>query len=266
MSRNTPAGKYAAVAVPMTGQDDGTKIIRFGEASTGTAQIIIYFRIIRGERAGDTLPWFGSMTPDSYERTLQSVRYAGWKGDDISRPGDLDQEVEIEVEVSEWQGKERSKIAWVNAPGGGAFKLERPIEGQALAAFVAKVKQYSRKVGEVDGPRVDRSAPIDRSPATEDRDDGEHRVERDEEQRGGSRGGGGGGGDSRRGSGSGSGGGGRGGWGSTREDPRGSDWGESGPPGGRAAGDGWGNSRPVSGGGGGGRSSGVQGKDDDIPF
>lgn len=253
MSReNTPSGKYPAVAVPMAGPDDGTQIIRFGEASTGTAQAIVYFKIIRGERAGDILPWFGSMTKDSYERTMQSLRYAGWKGSDITKPGNLDQEVEIEVEESEYQGKVRSKIAWVNPPGGGAFKLERPIQGQALATLSARIRQHASRIGEFDGPRVDRNAPIVRAPAG-DGGDGETRVERDNPNDDRPVDDWGGGGQQTRGGGSaaprgGNGGGrssGRESWGDTRQDPRGNDWGSGG-------------GAPASGG--------AAGPDDDIPF
>jgi hypothetical protein len=162
-----PAGKYPAVAIPIVDPDDGNKqkLVRFGEAGTGTKQAVVTFRILRGERAGETITWFGSMTKESWMRTLESFRYMGWKGDDlVASP--LDQEVELEIENEEYNGKWQAKVAWVNpAGGGGGFKLKKPIVGKELADMLAKIRAQAKNVAPIDGPRVDRSQPVTRSEA-----------------------------------------------------------------------------------------------------
>lgn len=155
-----PIGVYPAVLVPTTG-DDGTHLLRFaksGEKGDGSLQCVGYFKITRGRYAGRNVIWFGYMTEGSYERTMKSWRYCGWKGADINNPGPMNQEVEIEVEHNEWNGKVSARVAWVNPPGGGAIQLKNPVVGQERAKVAARIRGAANRFPEVAGRAVDVNA------------------------------------------------------------------------------------------------------------
>lgn len=153
-----PDGYYPAVAVPVEGED-GNLIARWGEAKTGTKQILVYFEIVEGPHKGTRLPWFGYFTKDTYKRTIESLRYAGFKGDDLQQLGPLDQVVSINVQTEEYDGKTRQKIAWVNAPNSGAIKLNKPMSRNDIRDFAAQMRRHLGDIPSVDGERFDRSKP-----------------------------------------------------------------------------------------------------------
>lgn len=90
-----------------------------GVTSTGKEQVAVKFNI---EGTG-TIVWYGYFTEGTVERTLESLEYCGFKGDDISK---LDQlkghKAQIVVEAEEWDGKVRSRVRWVNRIGGPMLK------------------------------------------------------------------------------------------------------------------------------------------------
>lgn len=137
-----PAGNYTAEAVPM---DDGTWA-QFGQSSKGTDQVLMYFRIVEGECAGETLPWVGYFSADAMKRTLESIRLAGFNGDEIYElpAGFAPQQVTVVVEhnTNPTNGKTYPRVAWVNELGnlGGRLKFDKPIEGDALRMLSAKLK------------------------------------------------------------------------------------------------------------------------------
>jgi hypothetical protein len=107
---------------------------------------------------GKSISWFGYFSDKTIDRTLESLRYCGWQGDeiaelpDIAAAGGLNEEVELVVEHEFYQrpgepGEWQEKVRWVNRPGGsGAIKLERPLEGRELASFSARMKSRARMV------------------------------------------------------------------------------------------------------------------------
>lgn len=157
MSELIPAGYYSAVAVPID-TEQGRVWAQFGESkNAGTKQVLLHFEILDGPHAGKRLPWFGFFkTKESVERTLESLRVTGFKGDDLAELPfqQLDQKVSITVEHDEYNGKVRAKIAWVNKPGGGGVKLEKTIEGAALKSFAAQLKNHVKKAPEVNGEKA----------------------------------------------------------------------------------------------------------------
>jgi hypothetical protein len=135
-------GYYNAVAVPV--DVEKTKVwAQFGTSKKGTRQVVLHFEIIDGPEAGRRLPWIGFFTNDSWQRTMESLRFAGWSGDDLSALPSmpLDQVVSITVESDEYDGKTRSRITWVNQPGaGGVLKLAEPMSPDVLRQFAAQMK------------------------------------------------------------------------------------------------------------------------------
>lgn len=115
---NVKEGNYTARAVPQK-TEDGPKYAQLGlSKNSGTKQVLMMFQIESGPFKGETLPWFGYFTKDAAKRTVESLRLCGLKGQDIFAVESqrLDNKVSITVEVGEYEGKTRSRVAWVNDP------------------------------------------------------------------------------------------------------------------------------------------------------
>lgn len=154
MSNIIPENYYRAVARSMPDDNGVEQIAQWGKAKTGTRQVLIHFEVIDGEHAGTVLPWFGYFTKDATQRTLESLRFCGWKGDDIQQLGALDQVVSIKVEHNEYEGKTHARVAFVNRLGAGRVKLADPLSSDEMRQFAAMVKQSAQRVPEVEGKRA----------------------------------------------------------------------------------------------------------------
>jgi len=145
--------------------------VQWGRTSKGAEQVALEFRIVEGdpEAIGQTVVWFGFFTDKTWERTMESLRYCGWKGDDLSaiRVEDLDQLVELVVEHDEYQGDINARVAWVNRPGGGGrLKLKDQLSPDEVRAFAARMKQRAKGVPEVKEPNGNPpGVPARRAPA-----------------------------------------------------------------------------------------------------
>ena len=119
-------GTYQAMAKGAVLTESGVK---------KTPQVSVEFEICSAEAAGERITWYGFLTDKTTERTLESLRYAGWRGSDISDLSDLSREdvplVELVLEVEEYEGKSRVRVQWVNRVGGRM--------GAALPAEKAKL-------------------------------------------------------------------------------------------------------------------------------
>ncbi|HWR21006.1 MAG TPA: hypothetical protein VN444_04000 [Verrucomicrobiae bacterium] len=106
-----PAGTYRAQAV------DG----HLGLTSKSNEQIVVKFVIVDGPQKDQTVSWYGFFSDACFDRTIQSLRYCGWQGDDVSDMAGIDRnDVDIVVEHDEYQGKVTPKVRWINQVGGGA--------------------------------------------------------------------------------------------------------------------------------------------------
>lgn len=117
------ADKYKARAV---GQ------VVLGESGTKKTPFIeFYFEITDGENKGGQVRWTGYF-PDGNDkvkkRTVESLQYCGWTGEDLAEflDGELHgldaNEVQIDVGIEEYEkdGEKRSapRVQWVNKSGG----------------------------------------------------------------------------------------------------------------------------------------------------
>lgn len=162
-----PKGTYRAVAV-RTATDQGEVYAQFGKSKEkGTPQVCVNFELLGGDWDGVRLPWIGYFTPTTEARTLKSLRFCGWKGDDLveAMTQELDNEVQVVVGHNEYNGKTFARIEWVNAPGGGGLKIQA-MEDKDLRMFAAKMKARAKTVHEVAGKKASREeGPIDDSGA-----------------------------------------------------------------------------------------------------
>lgn len=133
----------------------------FGFTSKGTEQVQVVFDILDPDYDGETVLWWGYFTEKTAERTMQSLRYCGWKGDDVTNLiGISDNEVEVVVEHNTYQDKTNARVAWVNRLGGGGVSVKAPMPEDKRKAFAKKMKALALKtakevVTEKPAPQVD---------------------------------------------------------------------------------------------------------------
>lgn len=136
MSNLIPEGKYRA----------RVKTADFGFTSGGTEQVQVIFDLLDPDYDGRTVPWWGYFSEKTAERTMQSLRYCGWKGDDVTNlDGISDNEVEIEVEHNTYNGKTNARVAWVNRVGGGGISVKSPMADAQRKAFAQRMKALAVK-------------------------------------------------------------------------------------------------------------------------
>lgn len=123
--KDIKAGKY--MAKPIAGA--------FGRSKTKqTPQVGVEFQFQTPEGTTETMWWVGFLTPDAKERALEVLHLIGFNGDESFAKGSFNEtaEVEIVVEIETYEGKNRPKIAWVNAPGGQRFSNLQPTEVKTM--------------------------------------------------------------------------------------------------------------------------------------
>lgn len=112
-----------------------------GESQNGTPFAAVTFRL---EDHDDTIVWYGYITDKTTERTLRSLRIAGWIGNDLRTiEGDgsaLREVVDLVIQDDEYNGKVRSKVQWVNKP-----KSSAGFDKEALAKRLAAVAKVTTK-------------------------------------------------------------------------------------------------------------------------
>lgn len=156
-----PAGYYRAVAVPID-TDDGLSYVQFGESKEKrTPQVCINFEILDGPELGRRIAWLGYFTDKTTERTVQALRYCGFRGDDLAAlvTQQIDHEVQIVVQHEEYNGKVRAKVQWVNQAGGGGMRLSETMRKDSLREFAGRMRNSVRQVGEVAGKKAERGTP-----------------------------------------------------------------------------------------------------------
>jgi hypothetical protein len=153
------AGFYRAVAVPMM-TPDGETWAQFGESKNGNSQVVVNFEILDGPEAGRRIAWFGYFTEKTVQRTVESLRYCGFTGDDLAAATvqRLENEVQLVINHEEYDGKMQARVSWVNRAGGGGVKLEKPMDKRGLDRFAAMMRNAVRSVPEVSGKKAERNA------------------------------------------------------------------------------------------------------------
>jgi len=167
-------GTWPAVAVPIISQNTGEELMcQFGySGNKGTPQVGVCFEFTAGPNSGDRITWIGYLTENTEERTLQSLRIIGFKGDDLDKFNDQrpDQEVHLVIEHEEnpKDGKVYAKVAWVNDPKrSGGFIMSKPMEAKDRRMFAARFKSKLKGMPPVEGTKAERkpraAAPADDS-------------------------------------------------------------------------------------------------------
>ena len=157
-----PEGFYDAVAVEKVDDQGVIAFARWSKSNGGKKQVSAHFKLLAHPEAFP-VPWYGSFSGETLgkkgktvaERTVESLRYMGFKGNDFleleRQP--LNQIVSVQVEHNEWEGKVSLRVAWVNMPGGGVVKIKNPLPQDELRQFAGLMRNSLDKVPEVNGER-----------------------------------------------------------------------------------------------------------------
>lgn len=123
-----------------------------GETKSGAEQVAVEFSILTEGAAETSLTWHGYFSEKTFDRTIQSLRYCGWSGDDMTNLEGLDaNEVDIVVEDEEYEGKTFAKVQWVNKPGG--LQLKAPMAEEKAKAFAASMRDKIRALDAATGTK-----------------------------------------------------------------------------------------------------------------
>jgi len=157
-----PEGYYNAVAAESANEHGSTAYAHLCESKNGKKQVAVRFQILDGAYAGRTITWYGFFTTKTWERTTESLRYCGFRGNDILdvERQELRQPVSLTVEHDTYDGKTRAKVAWVNAQGGGVLKISQLDEAKR-AEFAGLMSSKLAEVPEHDVPAVAAPSPAD---------------------------------------------------------------------------------------------------------
>jgi len=123
-----------------------------GYAGNGTEQLAVDFVITEGPNEGQHVTWWGFFSDKAVDRTIESLRICGWKGDDLcDLTGITDNDVDLVIEAEEYEdrrtGEIRSigKVRWVNRAGG--LNLKDAMSPQQAREFAARMRGRVASLG-----------------------------------------------------------------------------------------------------------------------
>jgi hypothetical protein len=124
-----------------------------GETDNKNEQIAVEFEILTPDAEMPRLTWYGFFTEKTWERTIESLRYMGWEGDDLGNLSALGtNEVDLVVDEEEYNGKVQTRVRWVNRPGG--LNLKAPMSPERRVAFAAQMRSKIRGLEASKGQRA----------------------------------------------------------------------------------------------------------------
>jgi hypothetical protein len=133
MSNRIAAGTYRAQAIAGSEQ--------YGTTSNGNDQIVIDLDLLD---VGERVSTFLVFSDKAAQYSIDRLRAAGWKGDDLSKLDGLGSvECEVEVKYEEYQGEQKMKV---QIRTGGAVKLKDQLDDKGKKAFAAKYKDLAKSV------------------------------------------------------------------------------------------------------------------------
>lgn len=163
-----------AVVVPVT-IDNKPLAIQFGPGKEGKYPFhaALTFEILEGPDVGKKITSFLYFGEKQFDRNLDSLRFCGFKGDDLEAFGTQSpgQEVEIVISHESYNGKTSARVQWINAPGGsGGIKLEERLAPNALKRAAAIAKARLKAKPEHKGKTAVRGERAEREPGEDDGD------------------------------------------------------------------------------------------------
>jgi hypothetical protein len=122
----------------------------WGTANTGTEQVGFRVQLIGGDMDGQSFTWYGYFTDTSEERTLESLRIAGWDGDfgallDLPGLGSTEFELQLEDQadkdgklvINPETGEPYLKPTFINRIG---VAMKNVMDANEKTAFAARMR------------------------------------------------------------------------------------------------------------------------------
>lgn len=121
------------------------------QAKTGTEMVQVIVELLDGDNVGQTMRWDGFLTEKTAQRTLESLRHMGWRGDMLDDlTGITENEVfaVVEHETND-EGKTYARVKWINGRGAGIRDEARmaPAAAKSLAQRFAAMARGTRSGG-----------------------------------------------------------------------------------------------------------------------
>ncbi len=135
-----PAGVYVARALSF----------RHKWSKNGAPCVEVEFGIIKpaAHNAQRITHWLYFSTKKSSEIAFKALENAGWDGkDELALDGLGSVECELVVQEEEYDGKVRSKVQWVNKPGGGCAETAPPLAGKDADEFRRRLRAMRSVTG-----------------------------------------------------------------------------------------------------------------------
>ena len=101
--------------------------------TTGTPFVEVLFELLEGPQMGDRIRWTGYLSEKAQPLTFKALWAMGWQ-DDLEDLSTLTQDVIIDIQDEEREGRVFSRVRWVNSPRGS----QTLGEGSALDASTLK--------------------------------------------------------------------------------------------------------------------------------
>jgi hypothetical protein len=119
------------------------------ESGKGTPGVTVELELQAEGGVLERLSWTGWLSEGAYQRTVESLRYLGWKGADLDDVKGLDQEVEAVVKAEEYEGNWYPRVQFINRLGGA---MGAAMTGDKAKAFAASMRSRIQAL-DAAGPR-----------------------------------------------------------------------------------------------------------------
>lgn len=117
----------------------------FGVTAKDSDFVSVEFEIRGGPaHVGERIGWRGYFTEKTTDRTLESLKHAGWDGRDVMLLQGLgSRDCQIVVDHEEYDGKTYARVQWVNAHGGGGLGPGQQMDEARKRAFAARMRRFT---------------------------------------------------------------------------------------------------------------------------
>jgi hypothetical protein len=117
-----------------------------GMTGKNTEQVGVEFVFTDGPNIGKHITWYGYFSEKTLDRTIESLRYAGWKGTDFSDLSDLSAEdtpvVQLVLENEDTEEGPRVKVRWVNRGSSGGVAIKDKMDEGSAKSFAERMKAH----------------------------------------------------------------------------------------------------------------------------
>lgn len=106
--------------------------------SKGTEQVAVEFRIMEGPDNGARITHYAALTDARLPYTVKELRICGWQGDSLADLSSvIGTEVELVLDEETYNGKTRTKVKFINKPGGAKSAENAPAIAEKWRAKIA---------------------------------------------------------------------------------------------------------------------------------